>query len=134
MLGVIDVLCEKMMKSVAIFRCVIVGLGVVSVCVLLLVPLLKLLFGSLFLYDMDLFSFGFNGSHWQWWFNISFKKSGNFFSTVGINLPHSKYKGSICLMYLLLMYNFVPYWVQLLFMHHMYFNWISKINITYTAP
>ena len=52
---------SEMMKSVCHIWMHHHWAGVVSVCVLLVVPCLKVLYGSLFLSDMDLFSYGFNG-------------------------------------------------------------------------
>ena len=83
----------KMMKSVChiwiCHHCL-----VVTVNVLLFVPPLKLMYGSLFLYSMDQFSCWFNGCHWLLKYNISVKIPRNSVSSVGINLCHSKYKGS----------------------------------------
>ena len=92
----------EMMKSFAICWCVIVGPGDVNVLVLLLIPLLKLLHGSLFLCGVDLFLFEFNGCCRPSWLSISFNTSENSFSNVGTNLSLSKCKGSICMVYLLL--------------------------------
>ena len=77
---------------------------VVSVLVLLLVPLLKLLYCYLFLCNMDVFSFEFNGCYWLLWLCITFNMSKNSFFKWGMNLSHSKFNGSICTLYLLLIH------------------------------
>ena len=54
-----------------------------------------------------------------------------FFSNVGVNLSHSKCKGSICTLYLLLMCiaSFLTW-----FMFLSCVNWICKVDITFAAP
>ena len=88
-----------------IFGCVIFGLGDVRICNQLLPLHLKLLFGYLLLGVMDLVSIWVDGCQWWSQFITSFKMSQNCLTNVCINLSHSKYKGSICTMYLLLTYH-----------------------------
>ena len=92
------VLCNFYWDLFAIFGCVEVC-RVVSVFVLLSTPPL---YWSLFMFGKNLFSFEFGGCCWLLWLNSSFNISGECFSKVGQNLPHSNCIGSLWNFYLLL--------------------------------
>ena len=65
---------------------------------------------------MDLFSFEFNGCCSLLGLGTSFNISGKSFSHVGINLSYSNCKGSICMIYLLLIHiaSFLTWFIRCL--------------------